>query len=63
MANERFYVVLQSDGSKRLVEAVNPAQAMCFAARKWIVSVARASARDVAELMGEGVKIEKATEE
>ena len=45
MANERFYVVLQSDGSKRLVEAVNPAQAMRFAARKWIVSVARASAR------------------
>ena len=28
-----------------------------------LMDVARASARDVAELMGEGVKIEKATEE
>jgi hypothetical protein len=62
MADSRFYVVTQSDNTRRLVEATNAAQATKYAAKKWIISVAAASARDVAELLGAGVTIEKAGE-
>ncbi len=60
MAETRYYVATQADNTKRLIEATNAAQATRYAAKKWIVSVAPASARDMAELRA--VEIEKAGE-
>lgn len=60
---QRLYTILQSDGTRRLIEAANPAQAYRFAAKAWIAGVNAASARDVAELMRAGVKIEQANQE
>lgn len=57
----RIYVVIEPDGSKRLVEAVSQAQAIrhCVSNK---YAAAPASPKDVADLMSIGTKIERANE-
>lgn len=59
-ATTRYYLAIMTDGTRRLIDAANPAAATRHIAKQLIISVTAASARDVGELLGSGVKIEKA---
>lgn len=59
MASARIYVVTNSTtGASRLVEAIHPAQALRHVTSQEY-AVRAASARVVADLMGQGVQLEQ----
>lgn len=62
MAETRIYVVLQNGGTpaRRLVEATSAAQAVRHCAQEQYQAAA-ASPKDIANLMAEGVRLEKIT--
>lgn len=57
----RLYIIEEPHHPARLIEAGNASQAVRHVAKKIVASVAKA--HDVARLMGDGVKVEKAGEE
>lgn len=57
MQNRIYAVTSRADGKARLIEATNPAQAMRHVAHD-LFDVAPASARTVANLMGQGITLE-----
>ena len=61
MAETRIYVVTTPAG-KRLVEAPNPSKAIRFVTHAGVTCEA-ASAREVAVLMSEGLKLESISED
>ena len=58
VANNRFYKVAMKDGTTRLVDTSHPTKAKMHVAESMIASVDLASARDVADMLKAGVKIE-----
>lgn len=57
MQTRIYAVTSRIDGKARLIEAINPAQAMRHVAHD-LFEVAPANARTVANLMGQGVRVE-----
>lgn len=58
MQKRLYQVTHRVTGNPRLVEAINPAQAMRHVANS-LFDVKAATARDVANLMGMGIKLEQ----